>query len=713
MAATLHCLRMHLAASSAAEPLNTKQSSTLSPGVVPHLPLGSRHTMLRLQLAIVVVCALAIAALWRGTLERITQEREQALAAAMESNANLAVAFEQQVFRTLKAAEQVTAFVRDQYLEHGSSIDLKRWVDEQLIRDALFTIVNVVDAQGNIVVSSNQMAGKVNYADRVFFQAQQHSTEDTLYVSAPVLGRVSGKWQIPMSLRISHADGRFGGVVVLSVSPYHFTQFYQDADLGAQGLLELTGLDGTVRSRTVGGQDSFGLPAADLPWFQRSPSAPASAFSDSGAALDQVARIVSYRNVGGYPLLVTVGTALAAELAPVEQRRQEYLWMSGATTAALVVIAGLLQLILARQRAATQALRASEALFRATFSQAAMGIAHIALDGRILGANQRFCRMLDYSLEELHSRSVLDLCDAEHRPQAQQFLTERLHQTAPTLSPEIEKPYLRKDGSTLWVCEALSVVTDDQGQPAYLVAVMQDITVRKHLEKNLSYAALHDGLTLLPNRVMFLEQLAERLAQARLQQEQVVVLFLDLDGFKAVNDNLGHAAGDELLCQAAPGKLPACGRHRSTPGRGRVWRGAGPHHAATGVRGGGTKNHGGPDKALWRERRAGPRFGQRGCSGVPARRQHAQRAAGPGRCRHVRRQKSGQKPLQLGRAARYLKIPMKSTRSAYWSCASSYLFHLCLNSSLRPPPTTPYLPSFLPIKLGSPIPITAMQHSCT
>ena len=527
------------------------------PKAETHSLLGHRRATLRLQLAIVLVCSLAIAALWWGTLERIVLEREQAQAAAMKSNAHMAVAFEQQVFRTLKAAEQVAAFVRDQYLQHGSRIDLERWVQEQLIRDALFTIVNVVDAQGDIVVSSNQMAGQVNYADRDFFQAQQHSTADTLYVNAPVLGRVSGTWQIPMSLRISRADGSFGGVVVLSVSPHHFTQFYQDADLGAQGLLELTGLDGTVRSRTVGEQHSFGLSAGHLPWFQRSTSTPAGSFSDSGTALDQVARLISYRNVEGYPLLVTVGTALTAELAPVEQRRREYLWMSGSATAALVVIAGLLLLILARQRAATQALHASEALFRATFSQAAMGIAHIALDGRILGANQRFCRMLGYSLEELHQRSVLDLCDAEHRPQAQQFLSERLHQSTPALSPEIEKPYLRKDGSVLWVCEALSVVSDDQGQPAYLVAVTQDITVRKHLEKNLSHAALHDGLTLLPNRVMFIEQLAARLAQAHPQQEDVVVLFLDLDGFKAVNDTLGHAAGDELLCQAAR-RLESC-----------------------------------------------------------------------------------------------------------------------------------------------------------
>lgn len=155
-------------------------------------PTGHGRTGARLNLVIALVCALAIAVIWLGTAHRIALEREQAQAAAMKSNANLAVAFEQQIFRTLKAAEQVAAFVRDQYLLHGTTIDLRRWVQQQLIRDALFTIVNVADASGNIVASSSDTLPTVSYADRAFFQLQQQNTTDTLYVSAPVFGRVSG-----------------------------------------------------------------------------------------------------------------------------------------------------------------------------------------------------------------------------------------------------------------------------------------------------------------------------------------------------------------------------------------------------------------------------------------------------------------------------------------------------------------------------------------
>lgn len=519
------------------------------------------------DLAIVIAALAAVVAIWLITLQRIALEREQAVEAAMKSNSNLAIAFEQQVSRTLKAAEQVAAFVRDQYVREGAGIDLHKLVDQRVIRDAAFTIVSVVDQDGDIVASTTRSAaGTVNYADRPFFTIQRDGTHDSLFVNPPVLGRVSGQWQIPMSLRISQADGSFGGVVVMSVAPANLTDFYSHADLGPQGLLELTGLDGVVRGRKTGNDSSFGLDAARLPWFVRRAEEATGAFVDDGAALDGVARIVSYRGMADYPLMVTVGTSYADDLADVEQRRAHYLLMAWSASAALLVFATLLIVVLARQRAAARALHASEAVYRATFNQAAMGIAHIAPDGRILGANDKFCDMLGYTLEALRARSIFELSDPLHQDDARHFLAQRLSGAQPAGSPEIEKTYRRADGTTLWVCEALGVIADAHGEPDFLVAVAQDITARKDLEARLQHAALHDPLTALPNRVVFMDRLSRVLLSARRHGGRAAVLYIDLDGFKAVNDSHGHAAGDRLLVQVAQ-RLTACVRAEDTVSR--------------------------------------------------------------------------------------------------------------------------------------------------
>lgn len=524
-----------------------------------------RHIGTPLDLLVGMACVIVIIGIWLVTIQRVDFERDQAVRAAMQSNGNLAIAFEQQLFRTFSAAAQVGAFVREQYLRNDPDLDLRAWAEKRVIREEVFNIISVVDETGAIVNSSRPV-GAVNYADREFFVAQQDNTEDSLFVSPPVLGRVSGRWQVPMSLRITRDDGSFAGVIVMSVDPARLTDFYHQAGLGFGSLLELTGLDGIVRSRKTDDQNTFGDDASALPWFERQPSDREGALIDDGNALDGVKRIVSYLTMRDYPLIVAVGTAYSEELAPAMQRRTTYLLVASAASAALLFFTALLILILARQRAVSAALRASEALFRTTFHQAAMGIAHIAPDGRILRANEKFCDMLGYREDELRARTIHDLGDEAQREEARQFLAHRLSSDAETLSPEIEKTYRRKDGSTLWACEALGVVRNPQGQPDFLVAIVQDITARKNLEARLSHDALHDPLTGLPNRVMFTDRCEQVLKSARRHSELAAILYLDLDGFKAVNDTRGHATGDILLQQVAR-RLEQCVRAEDTVAR--------------------------------------------------------------------------------------------------------------------------------------------------
>ncbi|MCP2259348.1 PAS domain S-box-containing protein/diguanylate cyclase (GGDEF) domain-containing protein [Streptoalloteichus tenebrarius] len=210
-----------------------------------------------------------------------------------------------------------------------------------------------------------------------------------------------------------------------------------------------------------------------------------------------------------------------------------------------------------------QALRASEARFRAVFAEAAIGIGVGDMAGRILEANASLLEMMGYSLEELRQRNVRDFMHPEDAASVWRLYDELVHGQRDHF--RVEKRFFRSDGEVIWTHLTVSLIRDDRGHPTYQVAMIEDVTDRHLLQERLRYQALHDPLTGLPNRALFLDRLS-RAFETGGRDGRVGLCYLDLDGFKVINDSLGHDVGDQLLvavgqrldaCVSAPGRLVA------------------------------------------------------------------------------------------------------------------------------------------------------------
>ncbi|GAB3972249.1 EAL domain-containing protein [Plantactinospora veratri] len=195
-----------------------------------------------------------------------------------------------------------------------------------------------------------------------------------------------------------------------------------------------------------------------------------------------------------------------------------------------------------------QALRDSEARFRAVFVDAAIGIGIADLDGQIIDVNRAFAELLGYSVAELRKINVAALFHQDDAAGMWELYQELIEGKQDAV--RVEKRYYRKDGSAVWTDLAVSLIRHDDGRPRFTVAMVEDITERHQLQQRLRYQASHDPLTGLPNRTLFFERLGEVFATGG-PDDRVGICFLDLDGFKAVNDSLGHDLGDNLLVTVA------------------------------------------------------------------------------------------------------------------------------------------------------------------
>jgi diguanylate cyclase (GGDEF)-like protein/PAS domain S-box-containing protein len=201
------------------------------------------------------------------------------------------------------------------------------------------------------------------------------------------------------------------------------------------------------------------------------------------------------------------------------------------------------------RKRAHDGLKASEARYRSVVESVREVIFQLDGEGRWTFLNKAWADITGYPLEESRGRHVLAHVHADDREQHGEMVEQ-------VLAGELEScthaaRYRCAGGGFRWLEMSARRAFDAQGAPAGLSGTLTDITRQKEHESRLEYIAHYDALTGLPNRVLLSDRMQRGMAQARRRGQQLALAYIDLDGFKAINDTLGHQAGDQLLAVVA------------------------------------------------------------------------------------------------------------------------------------------------------------------
>ena len=305
---------------------------------------------------------------------------------------------------------------------------------------------------------------------------------------------------------------------------------------------------------TTSGQS--GDPSADTGWARLRAERNYASRGPTGRLWQRLGSLRNYAPVilAFLPFLLP---AMLAVLAYPDLSRWPVLRFS---CAVLFCIALMVYLIYQHLRLRRLGLRLDEGeeLFRLISENAADMIAVVDVNGHRLYNSPAYQNVLGYSSAELRITSSFQ----QIHPDDQERVMAAAEEARRTgIGKKMEYRIRHKDGHWLVVESSASAVRDERGEVQKLIIINRDITERKQAEERLEHAALHDALTDLPNRTLFRDRLQRAFERSQINSNyRFAVLFVDIDGFKAFNDSMGHSIGDKIIIEISR-RLANCLRY--------------------------------------------------------------------------------------------------------------------------------------------------------
>jgi signal transduction histidine kinase/FixJ family two-component response regulator len=274
---------------------------------------------------------LLVATLWSFVYFHIEEQQRLTRAGAERTLSNLTRAYAEHVSRSVKEIDAALILLRRAMLAQGPAFRLADYTGSDYFKKDLILQIARVDARGVMIESNLGDPGQtLDLSDREHIRVHLERPDDSLYIGAPLVGRVSGRWSIQFTRKVLDAAGGAAGVLVASVNPESFSSFYGSMQLDG-GAITLLGADGLIRAR--GGpdaQDQLSRKVAYLDMVRR--AAPGAGCFIAASARDGVEKMICAGQVSGADLYVAVSTPLAQIDDDVANMRRQLTLMALALT---------------------------------------------------------------------------------------------------------------------------------------------------------------------------------------------------------------------------------------------------------------------------------------------------------------------------------------------------------------------------------------------
>lgn len=534
----------------------SKMGRTDDTDVALHLPAEASeagylaYTLPHLAAAAIVLAVLA-AVLWSALVANLEEQKQVEQSRALREVHSIARVYAHHIARLSESFDHVLMDVRRQWqLAQLGTTPESDQLSQLLAQYSSFNL-SVTDKEGNVVASTRPSLKPLRAHTATMFAFHLKDRDDKPYVDVGRDNDDEGSQKVEISRKLIDENGDLQGIVLLAVTPQFFMGQFADEELGESGILAVANRRGETLITRLGTKlrsANDGVITRPLPIAGASGT---QAITGTSYFSNGRSRFVGWQAAGELPLVVVAASDEARALASYYRSRSEFTEDAIVTTAVLTILAVASVLIYCSLDWRRRQLEALQLTYRMATERGSEGFVIVRpvycaagelVDFCILDCNHNGARLIGKTREQLVGTKISSLYQGQNLMETMNLLQEAM--ATGTYEGELQISNDRQS-EALWVHLTIARPNSD------LAVTARDITAHKQHLAELERIGNEDALTGLPNRHWLNKHLPHAIDAARRGGRILALLFIDLDGFKQVNDLMGHDSGDELLRNAA------------------------------------------------------------------------------------------------------------------------------------------------------------------